>query len=93
MSKNSTNTIIEEQQLSDGYAKKIRNKSYSDDLARWEVLGTPMTIWKTEGLYYVLVGKYRMSDAIENLEEAIKWCEEITWDKIMKLIFVITENK
>lgn len=44
--------------------------------------------------YFVLFGKYRFNDkAIDSLENAMKFCKEITFEKIVNLIGIFMAEK
>ena len=63
-----------------------------------EVQDTPFTVAKvtddkrTE--FHVLMGNYRISETPFNNEiDAKTYAEKISWDKIMKVIFIINETQ
>lgn len=43
--------------------------------------------------YYVVMGKYRLNNNTFLSEaEAVEWAKEITWEKIMQVVGIVTEN-
>lgn len=44
-----------------------------------------------ESDFTVVLGKYKVEE-FENLEEAIKYCTEITWDKIFQVVGILIES-
>lgn len=60
-----------------------------------EIKGTPFTIVEEpinneKSQYHVTVGRYRLN-TYEKMEEAVKECNTITWDKIIQVIGILIE--
>ena len=57
------------------------------------VENTPFTVVseviEEETLHFVSLGMYRMTDYFESIEDAVKWANEITWDKITSVISLL----
>lgn len=71
------------------------NKDYLIEYEEQE--NTPFTVVKKveendDINYYVMFGKYRISEAIKDQEEARKNAKIIDWWKIMSVAHVIAEN-
>ena len=48
---------------------------------------------ETEGEYHVVLGKHRLNpEPFNNFTDAEMWAEEITWDKIMAVIYIAREE-
>lgn len=58
-------------------------------LEKEEVEGTPFTIVKNEELWYILLGKYRLTEGYEDKEEALKEANVINWNKILQVCIII----
>ena len=54
-----------------------------------EVENTPFTIVKNEGLWYILLGKYRLTEGYEDKEEVLKEANTINWNKILQVCIII----
>ena len=54
-----------------------------------EVEGTPFTIVRNEELWYILLGKYRLTEGFENKEEALKEANTINWNKILQVCIIV----
>ena len=55
---------------------------------------TPFTLAKQNEEWYILLGKYRLSEGYETEKEAEKEAKRVCWNKIMQVISVIiTEEK
>ena len=59
-----------------------------------QVKETPFTLAKQNEEWYILLGKYRLSEGYETEKEGEKEAKKICWKKIMQVISVIiTEEK
>lgn len=65
--------------------------NYKEELLTY-VEETPFAIVKQEEGYFVIMGKYRMSEAIQKREEAYKNAKSITWMRILQVIGATIEN-
>ena len=54
-----------------------------------EVEGTPFTIVKNEELWYILLGKYRLTEGYESKELALDEANTINWNKILQVCIII----
>ena len=53
---------------------------------------TPFTIVRQEKEYFGLIGEHRITESYDNLEKCKKEVQEITWDRIVQVIWAITEK-
>lgn len=57
------------------------------------VENTPFTVVsevkEEKTLHFVSLGMYRITDHFESIEDAVKWTDEITWDKITTVISLL----
>jgi len=67
-------------------------KQDSKLVERENVEGTPFTLYKSENLWYVLLGKYRMSKEFETKEEAKEDAQRNDWERTMQVVGVMIEN-
>lgn len=67
-------------------------KNYSSELEFIQVENTPFTIVRQKKEYFGLIGEHRITDSYETLEEIEKIIKEITWDRIVQVIWAITEK-
>lgn len=87
--KNTTNNS--EQDTTRGYALEThKQKSNGEKLVNyWEVPNTPFTVAKNGEEYFVLMGKYRFTEALKSKGEAWKEAEKMSWTRIMQVISVM----
>lgn len=49
-----------------------------------QIENTPFIIHKDEnGDIYLVMGKYRLTEKLETVEEAMEWAQTPTWDKVI----------
>ena len=65
------------------------DKRNTELLEKEEVEGTPFTIVKNEGLWYILLRKYRLTEGYERKEEALKEGNTINWNKILQVCIIV----
>ncbi len=53
---------------------------------------TPFTIVRQGKEYFGLIGEHRITESYNNLEKCKKEVQEITWDRIVQVIWAITEK-
>jgi len=61
-------------------------------IEREEVNGTPFTLVKQNENWYVLLGKYRLSEAYQEKEEALKDANRNDWMRTMQVVGIMIEN-
>lgn len=74
-------------------AEALGNTHYSENTEMEPVEQTPFHIVRTEADWFVVIGKYRVSDRHDTKEEALKDAKTIDWNKIITVMTVILENK
>ncbi len=75
-------------------------KKKNEELVQYaEIDGTPFTVtrvWddeKNKNEYYILVGKYRISGAMESEHQAIEEAKKVDWTKIMQVIGIFIKEQ
>lgn len=83
-----------EQEESNGNVNQTNNNDLnSNELKRIEeVEGTPFTVVKDNELYYILLGKYRLSEEYLIKEIAIQDAKTMNWNRIMQVIGVMIQE-
>lgn len=77
------------------FRKKTKEERGDDpkQLTEYEqVKGTPFTAVKDNGKWYVLMGKYRLTESFETKTEAVKDAEEITYFRIMQVFQIMMQD-
>lgn len=68
------------------------NKNYSTDLEFKIIENTPFTIVRQDKEYFGLIGEHRITESYDNIEKCENEVKEITWDRIVQVIWAITEK-
>lgn len=85
-----------------GNAKKMTNSDYSklvDDkqlIQKIQIEDTPFFAGKQEGKWYLLLGKYRLTDALPSIVDVVNDAKQTTWERyfdIMQIIATETYHK
>ena len=58
-----------------------------------EIEGTPFTAVKEMDNWFIVMGKYRLSEPFESKENAIKWSEIIDWNKITTVMTILLKEQ
>lgn len=53
---------------------------------------TPFTVIKTNENWYVTMGKYRLTQAMETREEAEENAQRMDWDRLIQVMTIVTFN-
>ncbi len=69
-----------------------KTKQDSKLVERYDVEDTPFTIYKSEDLWYVLLGKYRLSREFNTKEEAEIDANRTDWERTMQVVGIMIEN-
>jgi hypothetical protein len=79
--------------VKDLFRKKTKEGDDPRQLVEYEqVKGTPFTAVKDGNKWYVLMGKYRLTEAMETKAEAVKDAEEITYFRIMQIFNIMMQD-
>ena len=71
-----------------------KNKKNTKLVEFKQVKETPFTLAKQNEEWYILLGKYRLSEGYETEKEAEKEAKRVCWNKIMQVnSVIITEEK
>lgn len=58
-----------------------------------EIEGTPFTAVKEMENWFIVMGKYRLSEPFENKETAIEWSKIIDWNKITTVMTILLKEQ
>ena len=72
-----------------GEKKVIDNKQLVEYI---EIEGTPFTAVKEGGSWFLVMGRYRLTEALTSKEEAIKEGANQTWWRIMQVVKIMIED-
>lgn len=67
-------------------------KKNSELVERIEVKDTPFTIVKVNGEFFGTMGKYRITEPVEDLEECKKSLEGFNWNRVMQVVMLLVEE-
>ena len=67
------------------------NKDFSN-LEFITIENTPFTIVKEDKNYFGIIGNHRITESYNNKEELKKDLTEITWDRIVQVVWAIAEK-
>ncbi len=56
-----------------------------------QIEGTPFIVIEESGGFYGVMGKYRLTEKKENLEEVKKEITEMSWNNIVKIMMIIND--
>jgi len=73
-------------------AEILDKQESSTELEFTNIEGTPFTIVKQNGLYYGLIGNHRITESYLLKEVLEKEITEITWDRILQVVWAVTEK-
>lgn len=85
-------TQIMEQEKSLGLASpngKPKSTSHEELIEYHEIKDTPFTIARQDKDWFVLMGKYRLTQNLQTKEEAIKEARSKSWIRIMQVINIM----
>lgn len=83
-------------------SKKDTNQNYSNNIELthesettklYTIKNTPFTIAVENGQHHVTIGKYRISETFETIEEAYKDSERTDWYRIMAIAGVVASEE
>jgi hypothetical protein len=73
--------------------KKENEETNNEQLVEFKnITGTPFTAVRMEEKWMLTLGKYRMTEELETLEECIKASEEHDWMRIMAVMQVMMKE-
>lgn len=73
-------------------APRTELKFESEDEEAHTVIGTPFTVARHFNEWYVLIGKYRITDGMASMEDALKDTERKDWDRVLQIVNVAIQN-
>lgn len=57
-----------------------------------DVENTPFTIERNEDKYYVRLGMYQLTDALESEAEALEDAKRVDWERMMQVMGIMIEQ-
>lgn len=76
-----------------GYAETTDNSNSNSELIeRIQVENTPFTVIRQEEKWYVTLGMYRLTNDLENKEDAIADAQREDWERLMQVMGIMIEN-
>lgn len=69
-----------------------KNSNSEELVTRKEIENTPFVVVGTEHGYFGVLGKYRLTEPMETEEEAEKATKEITWNRIVQVMMLVSEE-
>lgn len=62
---------------------------------QWQIENTPFMAIKMDGKFFISLGKYRITEPYETLEELIQEEEpqHLNWNRIVQVIYTIIESQ
>ncbi len=61
-------------------------------ITREDVQDSPFTIIGVDGKYFGSMGKHRITQPKETIEEVRKELQEMTWNRIVQVIMIVSES-
>jgi hypothetical protein len=71
---------------------KVEKDKNTETVKRTEIETTPFIVVTTEEGSFGTLGKYRITEVYKTEKEAIKVLEPMTWDRILQMIALITND-
>lgn len=72
--------------------KKIKKQKASELIKRTEIENTPFTVVTIKEESFGSMGKYRITEIYKTEDEVKKELENITWNRIVQVMLLITES-
>ena len=72
--------------------KTNKENSNSELIERTEIENSPFTIIKTKGMYFGVMGQYRLTEPNDNKETIEKELKELTWNRIIQVTLLLIES-
>lgn len=89
MSKETKNTQMAEQLHTDISAQKEANNNPSTLVERNPIINTPFHTVKENEKWFIVIGRYKLTDAVDTEEEALKELETKKWLILVNTICAI----
>ncbi len=77
----------------EGQIKQDLNSENTELIERKELKDTPFVMVGTEQGWFGAIGKHRITELKETEKEVKKELEEVTWNRIVQVILIVTENQ
>ena len=74
------------------FKTELELKYESEQAKGYEVKETPFTIVEEQGKWFVVMGKYRLSETLGTKEEAIEDAERTDWMRLMQIVQLMIDN-
>lgn len=96
---NTTSQNKEESERLDGYVEKIRREDFSEEQLSYNekteminVPDSPMVVIREGYEWFVVLGKYRLTRALESKEAALKDAERTDWSRTIQVVEIIMKS-
>ena len=84
-----------ESDTSNGNANETDKQNSSDDRQLVEmhrIANTPFTAVKANDEWFLIMGKYRLSEKLESKEACEEMVKDTSWDMLMRIMHIIVED-
>lgn len=71
---------------------KEKNKKNKELVERHEIENSPFTVIKTENDVFGTMGKYRITEPYDSIEECEKALKEFSWNRVMQVVMLLVEE-
>jgi hypothetical protein len=79
--------------ISNGNANQTTNSESSSELVeRVEIKETPFTAVRADAKWFLTMGKYRLTEPLDTLEECEIAAFETSWSRIMQIMAIMIEE-
>lgn len=68
------------------------NESSSELIKRHEIEDTPFTVIEIEGVFFGVMGQYRLTDERDNFDEVEKLLKDFTWNRVIQVLLLMSEQ-
>lgn len=80
--------------ISNGSAEEQNNSPSSEQLTEFiPIQDTPFTAVRIEDKYFLVMGKYRLTDAFKTFEEIEQDTTIITWNRLVQVMALIARHE
>lgn len=89
------NTIVQESTEEQTFVERVSNldSSREGEVERKEIENSPFTAIRIGDECFGSMGKYRITEVYESIEEVEKELEVITWNRIVQVVILMIETK
>lgn len=82
-----------EQSHTDGNVKETDNKDLNYELIeKYEIPNSPFTAIRNDKEWFLVLGKYRLTDTLRTKEECIEDAQDASWFRVMQVVGIMLEE-